>query len=93
MEVNCISECSKPGPIHLHLDKFQLDKRARMKFLLNEIEEKKEMPISEFFSYIAINYGIRRPTGEEYLEAWIDGGFIRIENEIIKFVKRPKYSE
>jgi hypothetical protein len=68
-----------------------LDKRARMRFLLNEIEEKKEMPISQFFSYIAINYGIRRPTAEEYLEAWLDGGFIRIENATIKFVKRPEY--
>jgi hypothetical protein len=62
-----------------------------MRFLLNEIEEKKEMSISQFFSYIAINYGIRRHTAEEYLEAWLDGGFIRIENATIKFVKRPEY--
>jgi len=77
----------------LHLDKFQLDKRARMKYLFEEIEERKEVPISEFYSYVEIRYGIRRATFEEYLEAWLDGGFIRIENAIIKFVKRPEYLE
>jgi len=62
-----------------------------MRLLLDEIEQKKEVPIQEFYSYVAIMYGIRKPTVEEYLEAWFDSGYIRIEKGIIKFIKKPDY--
>lgn len=77
-------------PIHLHLDRFQLDKRARMKYLLEEIERSGEVPIPKFLSSIAVQYGIRRATGLEYLRDWIDGDYISIKNNIIRFLKKPE---
>jgi hypothetical protein len=84
-----ISETGKAKTIYLNLDRFQQMKLERMNYLLGEIEEKKEIPISQFLSNIAIKYGIRRATGLEYLRDWADGGYIKIENNTIRFVKRP----
>jgi len=68
-----------------------LDKRARMKYLLEEIEERKEILLNEFFSYVEIKYGIRKTTCEEYLRAWLNGGYICIHGDTIKFVKKPQF--
>jgi hypothetical protein len=73
-----------------NLDRFQVMKKGRMKFLLEEIEKKETIPLMEFLSYIAINYGIRRETGWEYIRDWIDGGCISVDNHIIKFIKKPE---
>jgi hypothetical protein len=62
-------------------------KRGRMKALLEELRKKKEMSVTEFLSYIAVKYGIRRTTGQEYLRDWLDGGYITIERDIVRFVK------
>jgi hypothetical protein len=62
-------------------------KRGRMSALLEEIQNKKEMSVTEFLSYIAVKYGIRRATGQEYLRDWLDGGYITIERDVIRFVK------
>lgn len=77
--------------ISLHLDRFQRMKRDRMRCLLEELERVKAMKIKDFLSHIAINYGIRRTTGEEYIRDWLDAGCIAIENDKIKFLrKQPK---
>lgn len=76
--------------INRHLDRFQIDKRERMKYLLEELETTKEIPVPKFLSMIQVRYGIRSTTGEEYLDAWIHGGYITIQNDMIKFVKKPE---
>jgi hypothetical protein len=65
-------------------------KLGRMKSLLEEIENDGETSVSEFLSHIAVDYGIRRTTGLEYLRDWIDGGYITIEKNIIKFKKKSE---
>jgi hypothetical protein len=77
-------------PLDPHLDKFQKDKRARMKYLFNEIESRKEITTDEFLGSIAVNHGIRRATGEEYLQDWMDAGYITIQKNMIKLVKKPE---
>jgi len=77
-------------PMDPNLDKFQIDKRARMKYLLKEIEDRNSVPVKEFLGSIAVSYGIRRATGEEYLHDWMDAGYIIIHNDIIKFLRRPQ---
>lgn len=59
-----------------------------MKSLLEEIEKTGKISVDEFLSYIAVNYGIRRTTGQEYLRDWIDGGYIAIEKGIIRLLKK-----
>ena len=73
-----------------HLDRFQIMKRGRMMCLLEELEKMGEVPVLEFLSYIAVKYGIRRTTGLEYLEDWSDGGYISLERDIIRFLKKPE---
>lgn len=62
-----------------------------MRALLDEIEKIGEMPVDEFLSYVAVRYGIRRVTGEEYLSDWVNGGYISIKDDVIKFVKKPEW--
>ena len=73
-----------------HLDRFQVMKHGRMGFLLEMIEQKGSVQIDEFLGYISHEYGIRRATGLEYIEAWEDVGCIIVEKNIIKFVKKPQ---
>ena len=75
----------------MSLDRFQKLKLKRMRWLLQEIQNSGEIPLSKFFSYVAVRYGLRRATAEEYLEEWSDGGYISINNNIIKFVKKPEW--
>ena len=73
-----------------HLDRFQIMKKGRMMYLLEELEKMGEVPVPEFLSYIAVKYGIRRTTGLEYLEDWSDGGYISLEKGIIRLLKKPE---
>jgi hypothetical protein len=66
-------------------------KQNRMRALLEEIQKLREIHVSEFLSYIAVRYGIRRTTGFEYLDDWVDGGYITIEDNTIKFAKKPEW--
>lgn len=62
-----------------------------MRALLEEIHKLGEVSVAEFLSYIAGRYGTRRTTGFEYLDDWVDGGYITIEDNIIKFAKKPEW--
>jgi hypothetical protein len=75
-----------------YLDKFQQEKRARMRYLFEDIKERNEVSTEEFLDSIAVAHGIRRATGEEYLRDWMDAGYITIANNIIKLVKLPRSS-
>jgi len=86
-----MSECKKCPSIYSNLDRFQKMKQIRMRVLLEEIEKIKEISVAEFLSYIAVRYGIRRATGYEYLNDWVDGGYITIQDNVIKFVKKPEW--
>jgi len=59
-----------------------------MRSLLEDLKKRKKISATEFLSYIAVNYGIRRSTGQEYLRDWIDGGYITIKKGIIFFLKK-----
>jgi hypothetical protein len=74
-----------------NLDRFQKMKLKRMSVLLQEIEKMSEIAVPDFLSYISVRYGIRRATGLEYLEDWSDGGYITINDNVIKFVKKPEW--
>jgi hypothetical protein len=70
------------------IDFWQMMKRDRMKFLLDEIQELGEVEVSKFLGLIAVKYGIRKATGEEYINDWINAGCITVVNNIIRFVKK-----
>ena len=80
-------------PMYLSLDRFQQMKLDRMACLLEELEQAKTIGIKEFLSHIAVDYGIRRNTGNEYLQDWLDAGCISIKDGKIKFQRRPKGME
>ena len=80
--------CRKPDDIFQNLDKWERMKLGRMKFLLDEIEAKKEIDAQSFLGYIAVKYGIREATGREYIRDWVNAGCIVVEDDVIKFVKK-----
>ena len=57
-----------------------------MQALLIQIEEAGTIPLNRFLSRVAIQYGIRRKTALEYINDWLDGGYISIENQVIHFI-------
>jgi len=66
-------------------------KRGRVRALLKELEGIKEINVNKWLSVTAVKYGIRRATALEYLREWEDGGYITINDDIIKFVKNVEY--
>jgi hypothetical protein len=72
----------KPDDIFQNLDKWEKMKLGRMKFLLDEIEVKKEIDAQSFLGYIVVKYGIREATGREYIRDWVNAGCIVVENDI-----------
>ena len=84
------NKAGNPKSIDLVLDKFQIMKQKRMKYLLEQLEQKGKMKLNEFLSNIAVHYGIRKATGMEYIEAWMDGGYVTIEGDVIKYVRKPE---
>jgi hypothetical protein len=62
-------------------------KKGRLRALLQELEGIEEIRVNKWLSYIAVKYGIRRFTGLEYLREWEDGGYITIEDGVIRFVR------
>jgi hypothetical protein len=51
------------------------------------LEGVKEIRVIKWLSDVAVKYGIRRATALEYLREWEDGGYIMIEDGILKFVR------
>jgi hypothetical protein len=87
-----MSSCGDPSSaMYLCLDRFQKLKLRRMRCLLQEIMKAGEMPVPKFISYVANRYGLRRATAEEYLDEWLDGGYVSIQDNIIKFIKKPEW--
>ena len=69
------------------LDKFQRMKRERMAFIVYELLERGgEANLEEFKGSIAVNYGIRQVTLEEYFEGLKSAGMICTDK--IKLVLR-----
>ena len=68
-----------------HLDRFQKQKQKRIAYMLYELVRRGgKADKNEFIGSIAVNYGIRRKTQEEYLEDLKYSGAIDItENNII----------
>ena len=68
-----------------YLDRFQRQKQKRIAFMLYELVRRGgKADKNEFMGSIAVNYGIRRKTQEEYLEDLKYAGAIDItENNII----------
>lgn len=85
-----MSENNRSRSIHLHLDRFQIMKQGRMNYLLEDIKIKGTAKVDEFLGSIAVNYGIRETTGREYLDDWTKAGYINIQKDTIKFVKKPE---
>lgn len=80
----------KTRMMYPHLDRFQQMRFERTKFLLEELEQMKEAPMKEWLSHIAVRYGIARETGLKYIKDWIDGEFIVVQEEVIKFLRKPE---
>ena len=77
--------------MYLALDRFQRMKMRRMRILLEEIQKAEEIPVPKFLSYVANRWVIRRTTTLEYLEDWCDGEYVSINNNVIKFLKKPEW--
>jgi len=64
------------------LDRFQKMKRQRVAYMLDELLERGgEADLNEFIGSIAMNFGIRRKTQEEYLQDLKYAGAIDVRND------------
>lgn len=58
---------------------------------MKRIQKAEEIPVPKFLSYASNRWGIRRTTTLEYLEDWCDGEYVSINNNVIKFLKKPEW--
>jgi hypothetical protein len=50
------------------LDPFQVKRKGRIEYCIEELRKKKTVNANEFIAYLSIRFGIRRHTVVEYLE-------------------------
>ena len=75
------------------LDLWQIKRRDRLAFIMQELESKKEVDMDEFLGLMGIKYGIRRQTSKEYLKDWLDYGVIEISDGKIKWLGKKESKE
>jgi len=75
------------------LDLWQIKRRGRLAFIMQELESKKEVDMDEFLGLMGIKYGIRRQTSKEYLKDWLDYGVIEISDGKIKWLGKKESKE
>jgi len=90
---NPTKKVEKRNKIEDFLDLWQIKRRDRLAFIIQELESKKEVDMDEFLGLMGIKYGIRRQTSKEYLKDWLDYGVIEISDGKIKWLGKKKSEE
>lgn len=76
--------------IDSHLDKFQIDRRERIKWIGEILREKKEIGLKIFMASMSVELGIRRKTVKEYLDDLATIGKIEIKDGKIRWVENAE---
>jgi hypothetical protein len=73
--------------IESSLDRFQVMKRNRMTFMVYELWRRNGVAkLNEFKGSIAVHYGIRRKTQDEYIEDLKNAGIVSVKDNIISLL-------
>ena len=75
------------------LDPWQIKRRDRLSFIMQELESKKEVDLNQFLGLMGTQYGIRRQTSKEYLKDLVDYEVIEISDGKIKWLGKKKSEE
>jgi len=75
------------------LDPWQIKRRNRLTFIMQELRSKKEVDADQFLGLMGTKYGIRRQTSKEYLKDLLDYGVIEISDGKIKWLGKKESKE
>ena len=79
----------KKVSVEPYLDRFQWMKKGRMRFIIQELEERGgEAPLKQFMGSIATEHGISYETQKKYFAEFEDYGLIEISEGKIRLKKR-----
>ena len=84
-----MSEKKKKVSIEPYLDRFQWMKKGRMRYIIQELEERGgEAPLREFMGSIATEHGISYESQKKYFKEFEDYGLIEITEGKIRLKKK-----
>lgn len=72
------------------LDEWQIKKRRRMKYIIEELQKHETVDKNWFKSSISVNYGFHKDTVDDYLTDLEELGIIEIDNGKIHYTGTPK---
>jgi len=75
------------------LDPWQIKRRNRLTFIMQELRSKKEVDVDQFLGLMGTKYGIRRQTSKEYLKDLLDYGVIEVSDGKIKWLGKKESKE
>ena len=87
------AESKKEIRIEDFLDPWQIKRRKRLTFIMQELKSKKEVDVDQFLGLMGTKYGIRRQTSKEYLKDLQDYGVIEISDSKIKWLGKKESEE
>jgi len=88
-----IAKSKRETRIEDFLDPWQIKRRNRLTFIMQELRSKKEVDVDQFLGLLGTKYGIRRQTGKEYLKDLLDYGVIEISDGKIKWLGKKESKE
>lgn len=75
------------------LDPWQIKRKKRLTFIMQELKSKKEVDVDQFLGLLGTKYGIRRQTSKEYLKDLLDYGVIEISDGKVKWLGKKESEE
>lgn len=91
MEVVFLSEVERRRSMISRLDPFQVKRKGRIEYCIEELRKKKTVNADEFMAYLSIRFGIRRQTVVDYLGDIEAYGLIEWKGKTIEWVGEEKW--
>lgn len=73
------------------LDPFQVKRKGRIEYCIEELRKRKTVNAEEFMAYLSIRFGIRRQTAVEYLRDIESYGLIEWKGKTIEWIGEDKW--
>jgi len=86
-----LSEVERRRSMNSRLDPFQVKRKGRIEYCIEELRNRKKVNADEFMAYLSISFGIRRHTAVDYLGDIEAYGLIEWKGKTIEWIGEDKW--
>jgi len=86
-----LSEVERRRFMFSRLDPFQVKRKGRVEYCIEELRKRKKVNADEFMAYLSISFGIRKHTVLEYLGDIESYGLIEWKGKTIEWIGEDKW--